>query len=150
MSSFRADDLDYKLIYRHRLFASRSERTVFFAEAQSPGQLPKDCVVKFASRYCAKAHNVVYTAGAAPRLLYCAFEPTVGKFCVVVEEKESAQLMAEGVKEHALVFCDLRDANVLVDTRGNPNFDWSGAEGTVCYSIQGALIGQKVCAQARA
>ncbi|KAL4251756.1 Protein kinase domain-containing protein, partial [Pleurotus pulmonarius] len=100
-SSFRADDLDYKLIYRHRLFASRSERTVFFAEAQSPGQPPKDCVVKFASRYCAEAHNVVYTAGAAPRLLYCAFEPTVGKFCVVtefVEEKESAQLTAEGVK----------------------------------------------------
>ncbi|KAL4255883.1 hypothetical protein AB1N83_011384 [Pleurotus pulmonarius] len=76
---------------------------------------------------------------------------TVGKFCVVtefVEEKESAQLTTEGVKtlrdavkalhEHALVFGDLRDANVLVDTRGNPyliDFDWSGAEGTVRYPL---------------
>ncbi len=83
--------------------------------------------------------------------LYCAFEPTVGKFCVVtefVEEKERAQLTAEGVKtlrdavkalhEHALVFGDLRDANVLVDTRGNPyliDFDWSGGEGTVRYPL---------------
>ncbi|KAF7419191.1 hypothetical protein PC9H_001777 [Pleurotus ostreatus] len=152
-SSFRADDFDYKLIYRHRLFASRSERAVFFAEAQSPGQLPKDCVVKFASRYCAEAHNIAYTAGAAPRLLYCAFEPTVGKFCVVtefVEEKASAQLTADGVQTlrdavnalhaHALVFGDLRDANVLVDSRGNPHlidfdFDWSGAEGAVRYPL---------------
>lgn len=65
-----------------------------------------------------------------------------------MEEKESAQLRAEGVKTlrdavkalhaHALVFGDLRDANVLVDTRGNPNlidFDWSDAEGTVRYPL---------------
>ncbi|KAF7426463.1 hypothetical protein PC9H_008832 [Pleurotus ostreatus] len=128
---------------------SRSERTVFLAKAERAGQPTIDCIVKFASAYCADVHNIVHEAGAAPRLLYCEFVPSVGKFCVVTEfvhEQEGARLTSAGIQTlqnavgalHARshVFGDLRDANILVDGQGNPNlidFDWSGIEGNVFY-----------------
>ncbi|KAG5219915.1 hypothetical protein IMY05_C4722000100 [Salix suchowensis] len=45
-SSFSNAHHEYKLTYLHRLFPSRSERTVFFAEAETVGQPVIDCIVK--------------------------------------------------------------------------------------------------------
>ncbi|KAJ8694013.1 hypothetical protein PTI98_008946 [Pleurotus ostreatus] len=148
-SSFFNAHHEYKLTYLQRLSPSRSERTVFLAKAERAGQPTIDCIVKFASAYCADVHNIVHEAGAAPRLLYCEFVPSVGKFCVVTEfvhEQEGARLTSAGIQTlqnavgalHARshVFGDLRDANILVDGQGNPNlidFDWSGIEGNVFY-----------------
>ncbi|KDQ32282.1 hypothetical protein PLEOSDRAFT_1100778 [Pleurotus ostreatus PC15] len=127
------------------------ERTVFLAKAERAGQPTIDCIVKFASAYCADAHNIVHEAGAAPRLLYCEFVPSVGKFCVVTEfvhEQEGARLTSAGIqtlqnavgalRARSYVFGDLRDGNILVDGQGNPNlidFDWSGIEGNVFYPM---------------
>ncbi|KAJ8694103.1 hypothetical protein PTI98_009036 [Pleurotus ostreatus] len=150
-SSFSNVYHEYKLTYLQRLSPSRSERTVFLAKAERAGQPTIDCIVKFASAYCADAHNIVHEAGAAPRLLYCEFVPSVGKFCVVTEfvhEQEGARLTSAGIQTlqnavgalHArsYVFGDLRDGNILVDGQGNPNlidFDWSGIEGNVFYPM---------------
>ncbi|KAF9487561.1 hypothetical protein BDN71DRAFT_618085 [Pleurotus eryngii] len=146
-TSFHSDSREFTLTYQRRMFDSRSNRAVFLANAQS-GAESVACIVKFTSRYCKDAHKLMETAGAAPRLLYCEFDKSVGKYCVVMEYiKESVEGPAEDIVEplrtalanlHAqsYVFGDLRSANVLVDTKRRPyliDFDWSGIDGMVYY-----------------
>ncbi|KAL0947893.1 hypothetical protein HGRIS_010528 [Hohenbuehelia grisea] len=153
-SSFSPDpSTTFSLKYLCPFFPRRSNRAVFVAEARS-GCTRMKCVVKFTARYCQEAHRLMEKAGVAPKLLYCKFEPTVGKFCVITQYIEGpksdpnvrAKPTKEGVdklrtalkKLHAqsYVFGDLRDANIILDKTRCPqlvDFDWSGKEGTVFY-----------------
>ncbi|KAF4565722.1 hypothetical protein EYR36_002300 [Pleurotus pulmonarius] len=156
-TSFHSDSRKFTLTYRRRVFDSRSNRAVFLANAQS-GTESAPCIVKFTSRYCKDAHKIMETADAAPKLLYCEFDKSVGKYCVVMEHiQESVEGAAEDIVEplrtalanlHAqsYVFGDLRSANVLVDTKRHPyliDFDWSGIDGTVYYPCDLDLEGIK-------
>ncbi|KAG9218575.1 hypothetical protein CCMSSC00406_0001311 [Pleurotus cornucopiae] len=142
----------FSLKYLHPFFNRRSNRAVFLAKAQSDHTQIK-CAVKFTACYCQEAHQMMEEAGLAPKLLYCNFEPTVSKFCVItqyIEEpldpKMCTQPLKEGIEKlkntlkklHAqsYVFGDLRSANIILDETSCPkliDFDWSGKEGTVFY-----------------
>ncbi|KDQ24221.1 hypothetical protein PLEOSDRAFT_1085497 [Pleurotus ostreatus PC15] len=151
-TAFRAlDSRDFTLTYQERFFDSRSHRAVFLAQAKSDDGASLLCVVKFTSRYCREAHELVQAVGGAPKLLYCTFEPSVGKFCVVTEYIEGSRKPSAADKDkvvdamknamktlhdNAYVFGDLRSANIIIDRSGRPyliDFDWCGKEGAVFY-----------------
>ncbi|KAJ8693247.1 hypothetical protein PTI98_010486 [Pleurotus ostreatus] len=151
-TAFRAlDSRDFTLTYQERFFDSRSHRAIFLAQAKSDDGASLLCVVKFTSRYCREAHELVQAVGGAPKLLYCTFEPSVGKFCVVTEYIEESRKPSAADKDkvvdamknamktlhdNAYVFGDLRSANIIIDRSGHPyliDFDWCGKEGAVFY-----------------
>ncbi|KAJ8516837.1 hypothetical protein ONZ45_g5899 [Pleurotus djamor] len=128
------------LTYTRRQFRPRSPRTVFQATLTSPTHPGRDCMVKFTTQYNADAHRLMHQAGVAPELLYCKYEPGVGKICVVSEfipndpskfpTDEAIEKLRAGLKvlhENDYVFGNLRDANILVNNDGNVflvGFDW--------------------------
>ncbi|KAG9224430.1 hypothetical protein CCMSSC00406_0009472 [Pleurotus cornucopiae] len=151
-TAFRAlDSHNLTLTYQERFFDSRSNRAVFLAQAKSDDGVSLLCVVKFTSRYCEEAHQLAQAMGVAPKLLYCTFEPSVGKFCVVMEYIEdlgkpsaadknkvidTIKNAVQTLHDNSYVFGDLRSANIIIDRSGHPyliDFDWCGKEGTVFY-----------------
>ncbi|KAJ8516824.1 hypothetical protein ONZ45_g5902 [Pleurotus djamor] len=145
------DDTDEicTLSYTNRRFPPRSNRAVFHATLTSPTYPGRDCIVKFTKRYNAEAHRLMHQVGVAPKLIYCKYEPDVGKICVVSEyihddftklpTDEAMEKLRVGLKalhDKDYVFGDLRDANVVVNDDRDVflvDFDWCGKVGKAFY-----------------
>jgi hypothetical protein len=141
------------LTYRARLQPNLPMKAVFVAEAKRRSGIEK-VVVKFAYTYNREAHELLANAepSQAPRLRYCAFEPSVGMWVVVMDYVESSEVGVDEVlkesnhiesfraaldKLHSrgLVFGDLRPPNVLIvgDKVMLIDFDWCGKAGQARY-----------------
>ncbi|PCH32989.1 hypothetical protein WOLCODRAFT_159755 [Wolfiporia cocos MD-104 SS10] len=144
------------LEYRERLVPHISMKTVFVAEAKSESETAK-VVVKFAYAYTREAHELLAKASPpqasppqAPKLRYCAYEPSVGMQVVVmdfVEGREVDGALTQPAHIQSLrgaimtlhqggfVFGDLRAQNVLRVGDGIVlvGFDWCGKEGEARY-----------------
>ncbi|KAJ8521678.1 hypothetical protein ONZ45_g1631 [Pleurotus djamor] len=137
------------LSYTNRRFPPRSQRAVFHATLTSPTEPPRDCIVKFTTRYNAEAHRLMYGAGIAPELIYCQYEPDVDRRCVITEyihddlttipTVEALEKLKAGLKllhDNDYVFGDLRDANIIVNGKGHIfliDFDWCDKVGKAFY-----------------
>ncbi|KAJ7248646.1 hypothetical protein B0H12DRAFT_1234949 [Mycena haematopus] len=152
--SFTTAGKTYHLSYIRRIadHAEASHRAIFLANATSTDPESRIlCVVKFTSSYGKKVHLFMQQLRAAPRLLYCSQERSIGNhFACVIEYVEPSEVgfTAAGftllrkaltsLHEHHMVFGDLRLPNILFTQAGIPlliDFDWSGDEGTVRYPI---------------
>ncbi|KAF9779198.1 hypothetical protein BJ322DRAFT_1013639 [Thelephora terrestris] len=128
-------------------------KAVFVAEAKRRSGIEK-AVVKFAYTYNREAHELLANAetSQAPRLRYCAFEPSVSMWVVIMDYVESSEVGVDDVlkesihikslraaldKLHSrgLVFGDLRPLNVLImgDKVMLIEFDWCGKAGQARY-----------------
>ncbi|KIY68641.1 hypothetical protein CYLTODRAFT_374171 [Cylindrobasidium torrendii FP15055 ss-10] len=156
-SSFAGDGGQrYTLTYTKRVFEERkdSRRAVFRAIASpaagSTPEEPIEVIVKFCARYGADVHREVHDAGAAPKLLYCEHDASVGMLCVVMQYLEASSpapgASSDGVKrlqdvvramgEKGFVHGDIREDNVIWDAEGQPfiiDFDRGGKAGEVFY-----------------
>ena len=140
---------EYQLKYiSHILSDNLSDQSVFRADACRGGStIP--CVVKFAVRYGAEAHRIMEKLDAAVELLYCNWEPTVGRWVVItkfheplpVEKQTQAginHLREALMKLHdqGYVHGDVRAPNIIIDKDDKPrflDFDWSHKIGEVRY-----------------
>jgi hypothetical protein len=150
------------LTYRARLQPYLPMKAVFVAEAKSRSGTEK-VVVKFAHTYNREAHKLLANAepSQAPKLRYCALEPSVGMWVVVMDYVESSELGVDDVlketvhieslrvalkKLHSqgLVFGDLRPLNVLIvdDKVVLIDFDWCGKAGEARYPSDIILEGE--------
>jgi len=147
-----------RLTYQKRIRDSRNPRAVFIASALSPQGSTEMCFVKFTDDYCEEAHKLLEAMSAAPKLMHCKLEPSIGLYCVVtklIREPEDPRLSAEGadklrnaisvLHENEFVFGDLREANVVFDENHSPyliDFDWSGKVKEVRYPFNINLAGE--------
>ncbi|KAJ6580104.1 hypothetical protein DFH09DRAFT_1077012 [Mycena vulgaris] len=150
---FTSSKKSYEISYIERLVDDRNNqhRTVYVAEVKN-GAESQLCVVKFTASYNVELHQLVAKEKAAPGLLYCSQESSVGNLWVVVMQyipqtrKAPASNAFEKLrttvnKMHAkqFVFGDLRQPNVLIDQDGSLlliDFDWSGRVGTKHYPMR--------------
>ncbi|KAH7096176.1 hypothetical protein BKA62DRAFT_783489 [Auriculariales sp. MPI-PUGE-AT-0066] len=138
---------DYEVVYQERLQPTPS-RCLFRATATArQDNTTISVIVKFTYRYCREAHDVVYAKGAAPRLLYCAWDETVAQMVVMYEyidatkvdhtrqqlswDQSVSQLedAVEAMHQKGFVHGDLRGPNILLDGNNAPmiiDFDWAG------------------------
>lgn len=157
-STFQADNQTSTLVYTARLGVddmNSPHRALFRAIATDKTGRTTRVVVKFTSSYGKEAHQHMVQHRAAPQLLYCAKEATVGGLVVVVMEYVDGLTYAENrdkvseeaitalktklhnLHEKSLVFGDLRPPNVII-SEGRLvliDFDWSGKEGEVHYPL---------------
>ncbi|KAJ6501824.1 hypothetical protein DFH09DRAFT_850861, partial [Mycena vulgaris] len=150
---FTSSKKSYEISYIERLVDDRNNqhRTVYVAEVKN-GAESQLCVVKFTASYNVELHQLLAKEKAAPELLYCSQESSVGNLWVVVMQyipqtrKAPASNAFEKLrttvnKMHAkqFVFGDLRQPNVLIDQDGSLlliDFDWSGRVGTKHYPMR--------------
>ncbi|KAI1798212.1 hypothetical protein LXA43DRAFT_1176622 [Ganoderma leucocontextum] len=165
-----------KLDYVERLAGANPWRAVFKARVvnfdpppSSPAELAglppmnRYVAVKFAHRYCRDAHALLaqQSPPLAPALWYCADEPAVEMYVVVMEYVDGSthpelrapypgtgaetpqwtgalRTAVTTLHEHGFVFGRLRGQNVFVP-RGHPdevrlvNFNWAGRAGEARY-----------------
>jgi hypothetical protein len=152
---FTANGKDFELKYVTRLVPHHSEKAVFKATLQQDGQT-HPVVVKFTPTYCARAHEVAFEMGSAPKLWFCEVAESVGMFVVVMDFVEGRrvdndkprlpkevlgplQSTISALHNAKLVHGDLRGPNVIVsEGKGGKrtmllDFDWAGEEGEVFY-----------------
>ncbi|KAJ7207955.1 hypothetical protein GGX14DRAFT_365650, partial [Mycena pura] len=135
------------LLYHHRLPPGPGRRAVYAATMTHEGT-QTEVAVKFAECYGKEAHEMMAASNAAPKLLYCEYEPRAQMFVVItsfVEQRETqltlsgAQKVASALRDFhraGWVHGDLRDPNILVDQNGDPfliDFDWCGKKGSAKY-----------------
>ncbi|KAF9777626.1 hypothetical protein BJ322DRAFT_1114857 [Thelephora terrestris] len=132
------------LTYRARLQPHFLAKAVFVAEAKSESRT-EQVVVKFAYTYNDEAHELLASAGHAPKLRHCKFEPSVGMWVIVMDYVEGSGVKDGGVLEQTvhieslraalkklhsreLAFGDLRPPNVLIvgEKVVLIDFDWCG------------------------
>ncbi|KAH7108569.1 hypothetical protein BKA62DRAFT_649367 [Auriculariales sp. MPI-PUGE-AT-0066] len=135
----------YEIEYQERLWPTPS-RCLFRARATHDGSAIS-VIVKFTHRYCREAHIVVSNNGAAPQLLHCEWDETVGQMVVMWEYVDATKVddtkqqlncdqsirrLEDAVKamhEAGFVHGDLREPNILLDGNNTPmiiDFDWAG------------------------
>ncbi|KAJ7940250.1 hypothetical protein B0H13DRAFT_3945, partial [Mycena leptocephala] len=110
------DRLSYKLSYTSCLAVTplAQQRALFRANATNEAGETVACVVKFTASYGEEAHVHMFEHGAAPRLLYCNREESVGRLFVVVMEYTGAGTKAQfGIRLPLtrLGMCGLRELN---------------------------------------
>ncbi|KAH7098464.1 hypothetical protein BKA62DRAFT_811226 [Auriculariales sp. MPI-PUGE-AT-0066] len=135
---------DHTIEYQERLRPTPS-RSVFRAKA-SRNDKTIDVIVKFTSRYCREAHDLVAEKGAAPKLWHCGWDSTVGQTVVMysyvsqefddrsrrLERDEAIEILRDAVEtmhKAGYVHGDLREPNILLDGNNAPiiiDFDWAG------------------------
>ncbi|KAI0368257.1 hypothetical protein BV20DRAFT_999146 [Pilatotrama ljubarskyi] len=141
------------LEYTGALMRDEPRKALFTARADFGDRRPKrDVIVKFAYRYCEKAHRLLAEQAEplAPRLWFCEKVQSVGMYVVVmdhIKDEDDRETMTAAQRaqlrkavgllhEQNLVFGDLRDANLLLRRGGGlmlVDFDWCGEEGKVRY-----------------
>ncbi|KAJ7797491.1 hypothetical protein B0H13DRAFT_2168576 [Mycena leptocephala] len=127
------DRLSYKLSYTACLAVTplAQHRALFRANATNEAGETVACVVKFTASYGEEAHVHMFEHGAAPRLLYCNREESVGRLFVVVMEyiDRTRCMRGSGLwgPEAPNIVMDQTGELLLID------FDWSGDEGSVRY-----------------
>ena len=139
------------LTYKKRLAPSADMKAVFVAEAKSASETAT-VVVKFTHKYNREAHDLLARASPpqAPLLRYCAYEPTVQLWVVVMDYVKGTQVKDKltnpahiaslqkavtTLHSSGFVFGDLRAPNVLTvgDVVVLIDFDWSGKYGEARY-----------------
>ncbi|KAH7096944.1 hypothetical protein BKA62DRAFT_774678 [Auriculariales sp. MPI-PUGE-AT-0066] len=142
---------NYEIEYQERLWPTPS-RCLFRARATRDGSAIS-VIVKFTHRYCREAHIVVSNHGAAPQLLHCDWDETVGQMVVMWEYVDATKVddtkqqlncdqsirrLEDAVKamhEAGFVHGDLREPNILLDGNNAPmiiDFDWAGPMDDPC------------------
>ena len=154
---FTTGDGSYELQYTERLHSDISEKAVFKALIRASGSdTISTVVIKFATRYCQRAHQLLADRLLAPKLWFCDVVESVGMYVIVMDYIEgrciddmslvplkACKAIGEAIQVlHAdnLVFGDLRPPNVILyeDTTYTKgvvliDFEWCGEEGKVFY-----------------
>ncbi|KAI0642530.1 hypothetical protein C8Q79DRAFT_216762 [Trametes meyenii] len=145
-STFTIGGVPYKVQYTETLVPDNIQQTVYRATVTPPLNDGTDkVVVKFAHCYGEEGHRLLADNGLAPKLYYCAYEPTVDMIVVVLafmpgkvsgsgvslSHKQQGDLKRAVALLHGadLVFGDLRAPNIITheDTVALVDFEWCGA-----------------------
>ena len=134
------------------LVDAESNKLIFRANTKAGRQI----VVKFVSRYNARAHHLLAGQGLAPKLLYPETEELApkmfdGRYMIVMDYFEGEHAAPKLSPEHfeqvrkainllhseGLVFGDLRPPNILIGEEGIRlvDFDWCGEAGKGRYPV---------------
>ncbi|KAH7098468.1 hypothetical protein BKA62DRAFT_674322 [Auriculariales sp. MPI-PUGE-AT-0066] len=129
---------NYEIEYQERLWRHRP--VVSSAPGQHATAQPSASSSSLHNRYCREAHIVVSNHGAAPQLLHCDWDETVGQMssCGSMLMQQSIRRLEDAVKamhEAGFVHGDLREPNILLDGNNAPmiiDFDWAGPMDDPC------------------